>query len=592
MLGAQKLPAHIKRLCNDILIVKMNKFILSKRKHICLITYHGYPGANIPIGGTPDTGGQIIYVNSYAKALDQLGYKVSIFTRGGFPFFNQKKMRKGIECLSEYSRYVYVPSGPDFFIPKEDIGYILDEAVDWVYDFINKEAKQKKTKSYNYFWFVNSHYWDAGVIGYKLIRRWQNDVFMEQLKKLKFKKDVISDIYPERHKLNLSNNINYFTGEMFFNHLQKTCSVQLPDNIEILNYKAEIIEGLNKLTGETQAGIGKLLNKAIQESKKLIKPAVFSFLLEKLGRHILEKKLPDIKDDLKKINKHIWTPHSIGALKERNYWNKDNKAKRKLKFLERTNNERIIVQNTPVIAATSAEIISICRNYYNVPLKNIVYFPPGSDDDIFKPRTKKECKKARRYLSKITRIKETDLINKRIIFETSRMDTTKRKDLLINAFKLIADKYEDVLLLIGGGPDNQYSSSLKNLIKKNRLEKKAFVTGFIPDDLIGEFFSIATIFVSASEMEGFGISVLNAISSRTPIVTSDLIPISVQYLKSCSIIVPAGNVNGFARGIKKYLDDERLLKQYGEMTYEISHDFKWINLTRNLIQDLKGLKIV
>jgi len=192
----------------------------------------------------------------------------------------------------------------------------------------------------------------------------------------------------------------------------------------------------------------------------------------------------------------------------------------------------------------------------------------------------------------IAKIKERNLMNKRIIFETTRMDTTKRKDILIKAYKLIADVYDDVLLIIGGGPENEYSVELKNLIKKNKLEKKAFLTGFIPDELIGEVFSIASIFASASEMEGFGISVLNAISSRVPVVASDLIPLPIQYLESCSVIVPAGDVRGFARGMKKYLDNEKLLKLYGEMAYRVSSNFKWDHLTRSLIRDLKGLKIV
>ena len=466
----------------------MNKFISSKRKHICLITYHGYPGANIPIGGTPDTGGQIIYVNSYARVLDNLGYKVSIFTRGGFPFFNQKKMRKGIEYLSEYSRYIYVPSGPDVFIPKEDIGYILDEAVEWIYNFINKEAGQKNVKPYDYFWFMNTHYWDAAVIGNKLIQRWQNDLFMGQIRKLRFHKKVIERFYAERHKLCISRNISYFTGEIFFNHLRKTFFSKLPDNTEILNYKIEIIKALNKITGQTHISIQKFLNKVIQESEKLIKPVVFTHIVEKLGQFLLEKRLPSIRDNLNKVNRHVWTPHSIGALKERNYWDKDNETKRKLKFLERTNYEINIVRDTPVIAATSEEIVSVCRDYYNIPLKNIVYFPPGNDDNIFKPRDRKKCKKAWKYLSDITGIKETDLMKKEIVFETSRMDPTKRKDLLINSFKLIMSQYKDIILVIGGGPENEYFAILKNLIRQNKLGKRVFLTGFIPDDLIGEFF--------------------------------------------------------------------------------------------------------
>ena len=568
------------------------KFLASKRKHICLITYHGYPGTNIPIGGMPDTGGQIIYVNAFARALDKLGYRVSIFTRGGFPYYNEKRMRKGIVWLSEYARYVYVPSGPRIFVPKEDIGNILDEAIDWIYDFVCREAKQKKIKHYNYYWFVSTHYWDGAVIGDKLIKRWQDDLFMERVAKIKFHRDVINEYNSEQHKLNLSNDIDYFTGEIFFHHVNKGLDFTLPNNINLLNYKNELTRGLVKITGEGESSIQSFLSKTFKDSKEVIGPVAFCFILDRIGRYILDKKIPLMNDELAGLNRHAWTPHSLGALKERNYWEKDYDVKRKMKFLERTGNEKDAVRNISVFAATSNEIITVLKNYYDVPLKNIIYFPPGTDDKLFKPRTQKECQKGFKYLSGITNIPVKDLMNKRIIFETSRMDATKRKDLLINAFNLIASQYDDAVLLIGGGPENDIAAGLKAQIKKLKLQKRAFVVGFIPDDLIGEFFSMATVFASASEMEGFGMSVLNAIASGAGVVSSDLIPLTVQYLKHCSIIVPAGDMKGFACGIKKYFDNEKLLKQNIERAYEVSHDFKWSGLTKKMIADLNRLKFV
>ncbi len=59
-------------------------FKKAKRPDIALITNHGYAGVEIPFGGAPDTGGQNMYVNSLAKALDALGYRVTIFARGYF----------------------------------------------------------------------------------------------------------------------------------------------------------------------------------------------------------------------------------------------------------------------------------------------------------------------------------------------------------------------------------------------------------------------------------------------------------------------------------------------------------------------------
>ena len=72
------------------------------RPEVALITNHGYAGVEIPLGGAPDTGGQNFYVNQLAEALERLGYAVTIFARGGFPFFESDRVREGTEQLSEH----------------------------------------------------------------------------------------------------------------------------------------------------------------------------------------------------------------------------------------------------------------------------------------------------------------------------------------------------------------------------------------------------------------------------------------------------------------------------------------------------------
>ncbi len=146
------------------------QFIQSHRKHVCLISNHGYAGVKLPISEAPDTGGQNIFVHYLAHHLARLNYKITIFTRGGFPFYQSKKIRRGIEFLAPFIRYVYVPAGPSHFIYKEDLSPILDEEVEWIYYFIQKEAQIKHMKPYHYFQWINSHYWDGGIITNKLIK--------------------------------------------------------------------------------------------------------------------------------------------------------------------------------------------------------------------------------------------------------------------------------------------------------------------------------------------------------------------------------------------------------------------------------------
>ncbi len=535
-------------------------FLRSTRQHIGLITNHGYGGVKLPLGGAPDTGGQNFYVNSLAETMERLGYKVTIFTRGGFPFFNSKKLRKGVEFLSDFVRYVYVIGGPSIFIPKEDIGYILDEEVDWLYNFLNNEAKICKTKPYNLFLFINSHYWDGAIITIRLIQRWQNDLLFELLKKDKnlSEKKVFKYYYTNRHKFNVYSSPSAIIGNIILNIL--------PD--KIINLDNIKIKGMDTL---------------ISKTKRLPKHLQDAFFVQKIGEHYLKSK-PEYNDYLKSINRHLWTPHSLGIIKMRNYWEKDVEIKRKLKFSERISYEYYICQKTPFIAATSEEIVKSLNFYYNYQLKRILFFPPCIDSRRFKARKKDECKKAYKYLSKVTGIKEETLKTQKIVFETSRMDFTKRKDILIKSFKYVVRSIPEAILIIGGGPENNVFKQLRSLIQQEKLSGRAFLTGFIPQKELEEIFSIADVFVTSSEMEGFGITASQAAASLTPIVSSNLVPFCVYYLKENAIIVNAGDIKGFAKGIIRILKDYNFAKKIAEEGKKISEQFNWEKKTAEIIK--------
>ena len=148
----------------------------SPRPEIAQITNHGYGGPSIPVGGAPDTGGQNLFVNTLALVLERLGYKVTIFARGGFRHFHSDRLRTGQELLSDHVRYVYVPGGGDHFLAKEEISIALDEQADWLDDFVRREADAKGCEPWEVYELVNTHYWDAAVLGARLIERWRNDV--------------------------------------------------------------------------------------------------------------------------------------------------------------------------------------------------------------------------------------------------------------------------------------------------------------------------------------------------------------------------------------------------------------------------------
>ncbi|MDJ0761540.1 MAG: glycosyltransferase [Myxococcota bacterium] len=525
------------------------------RPRIALITNHGYAGVEIPVGGAPDTGGQNFYVNSLAAALEDNGFDVTIFARGGFPFFGIEKIREGVEQLSEHVRYIYVPGGGDQFIRKEDIAVALDEETVWIQAFIEEEAQKAGIDPWAFFEIINSHYWDAAVIAVKLIERWRDEAardFLSVAAGGKLAPHLEKFAGTEVHRLCLSREISLHLGEI----ARATASnSKAPSDI------------VKQLIGPKTAT---LLNPDEGELVQTI------HLGETLVR-LLRVDGVDLQTALRRIDTHVFTPHSLGIVKERNFWYKNKEVIRSLKFRERDAHEHVVCRCTSLFCATSLEISRALLSYHGVAPEGLFDFPPCINAGIFKPRSKAALDPVYQYLAERSHIPADQLKGAKIVFETSRMDKTKRKDILLQAFAKICESNENSYLFIGGGPSNSPVFQELKEIKASlpALDGRAFLLGYVPGDIVEPLFSLPDLFVSASEMEGFGMSASQAAAAGVCVIASDLIPFATQFAKGAAVVVPAGDVDGFAQAMEALLNDDKERQERAKAVFEIARTLDW-----------------
>jgi len=552
----------------------------AKRPDIALITNHGYAGVEIPFGGAPDTGGQNMYVNSLAKALDALGYRVTIFARGGFPYFESDRIRNEPEYLTEHVRYIFIPGGGDEFIRKEDIAIALDEQTEWLDNFVRQEAKDRGCKPWELFEVVNTHYWDAAVLGMRLVERWRNDIVADAVIKLlsgAVPDEVLENFYAERHWRALGEAPACHLGSLLIEN-EGSPATPIIQRVRMAASKWATVFGrkngneIDQLVGAVAYALAEVRDKMAPALHVLAASEALGVALLDLSQDITEK----LEHDLETVDRHVWTPHSLGALKEDNFRDKPPEVVRPLKFCERRDHERAVCDQTVAFAATSAEIAERLLTHYHVPQDQIFYFPPCVDKQVFRQYSASELDKSFGYQAEVSGVAVEKLKSGRIVFETSRMDHTKRKDLLLEAFAMVAKDRDNVYLFVGGGPEKELFKSLSKLrASKPELKERAILTGFIPEEHIGPLFSLADIYASASEMEGFGMSVLQAAASGTAVVCSDLVPFVVQYVPEEAAVVPAGEVFDFAQAIQDLLDDDPNREERARQLAEKTQAFDW-----------------
>ena len=581
----------------------------SRRPDLMLITNHGYAGVEIPVGGAPDTGGQNFYVNSLALALERAGYRVTIIARGGFPFFKSEAVRDEPELLSEHVRYIYVPGGGEEFIRKEDIAVALDAEVEWLDEFIRQEAQERGCRPWEVYEVVNTHYWDAAVMGMRLVEGWLDDAAWEVLAPLGAERlgdGALDELGAARHWDKLGERPGYYLGRALLNR-QGEDAFELMAKVEaaVEAWSSSPLPGGAEPSGSRKSHPGsplkshwEVVKARLQEAVKGTPPPLEpGIAYSVLGRWALEvagvsQRLQSLA---REVDRHVWTPHSIGDLKAENYQDKPKDVVRSLKFCERRDHERAVCHRTRYFAATSQEIAEKLHTHLGVEWRDIFYFPPCVDGALFRRYSPEELAPVYDYLEEETGVSKDALKTARVVFETSRMDTTKRKDLLLDAFAQVAQHTENVYLFIGGGPNS--SQVFQDLEKKRQahpvLQKRAFLLGYIPEEQLAPMFGRADIFASASEMEGFGMSASQAALAGAALVLSDLIPFGVQYVPEDAILFPAGDADAMAQGIRDLLDDDARRKERVQRLVEITKTLDWDTQSGRFLEHLRnaGLKI-
>jgi glycosyltransferase involved in cell wall biosynthesis len=152
----------------------------------------------------------------------------------------------------------------------------------------------------------------------------------------------------------------------------------------------------------------------------------------------------------------------------------------------------------------------------------------------------------------------------------------KRKNvlLLIKAFaKLIKDnKYSNVKLKIGGsGPQKQ---ELEILINKLDIKNNVELEGFIPDNKKNEFYNSLDLFVFPSLYEGFGLPVLEAMSCKVPVLTSNVSSMP-ELLDGTGYLFENNNLESLINKLQLIINNKRDLNNIANNGYLRSLNFTW-----------------
>ena len=106
-----------------------------------------------------------------------------------------------------------------------------------------------------------------------------------------------------------------------------------------------------------------------------------------------------------------------------------------------------------------------------------------------------------------------------VVLFVGRVASEKNVEFLINNHSQLIKKNKNAkLLIVGDGPDLE---KYKKLAKKQKIEENIIFTGKVPWNDIPIYYNIADIFVTASNTETQGLTVIEAMAASVPVVALD-----------------------------------------------------------------------
>lgn len=173
----------------------------------------------------------------------------------------------------------------------------------------------------------------------------------------------------------------------------------------------------------------------------------------------------------------------------------------------------------------------------------------------------------------INLIQKYGLESKTILLYLGVLEPRKNLPFLIRVFSNIHRLHNNTILVIAGiGSQEEY---LKSYIHSLNLEGSVRLLGYVNEDIKVDIYNLANIFVSPSLMEGFGLSVAEAMACGTPVVASNNSSLP-EVIGDAGLLANPQDEADFEQKIMMLLSDPELHRNLSKAGRDrIKNTFSW-----------------
>ena len=125
-------------------------------------------------------------------------------------------------------------------------------------------------------------------------------------------------------------------------------------------------------------------------------------------------------------------------------------------------------------------------------------------------------------------------------------------DILLRAFQLVASKKNAILQIVGAGPEK---SKLKDIAKKLGISDQVIFLGFLPRQQIRDVIAGSHVVVSASYVETFAVTLIEAMACGVPVVSTRSGGPESFVIPETGILCTPGHVGELGIALKNMMEN-------------------------------------